>query len=156
MKLVNEYVIDQVTREFSVTDGALEAAIDEVKEKNGVLLSYFFSDNFSLYTQEEKEFSFFLFVVICKAIEKVKGDCPVVTEEQLGEAEERNWGLLETVKSHNFRERLDVFFADSPQEDLLAFIEDALTDDEESPVTKAGREGIFVALKSVVDCLTGS
>ena len=63
-------------------------------------------------------------------------------------------GFLETVKSNNSRDRMTVFFDDSDQEDLLAFVEDALVeDDEDSVVTKEGREPIFVALKTVIDII---
>ena len=42
------------------------------------------------------------------------------------------------------------------QEDLLAFVEDNLVEDEDSVVTKEGREPMFVALKSVIDVLTNA
>ena len=51
-----------------------------------------------------------------------------------------------------------MFFENTQQEDLLAFIEDSLTpgedDDEEFPVTEEGAEAMFVMLKTVVDVLT--
>ena len=49
---------------------------------------------------------------------------------------------------------MDVFFEDYAQEDMLAFVEDNLVEDEDSTITKEGREPIFVALKSVIDVLT--
>ena len=48
---------------------------------------------------------------------------------------------------------MDVFFENYQQEDLLAFVEDSLIDDEDEIVTKVGREPMFVALKSIIDCL---
>ena len=39
------------------------------------------------------------------------------------------------------------FFENSSQEDLLAFIEDSLLEEEEDLVTKVGREPMFIALK---------
>jgi hypothetical protein len=59
--------------------------------------------------------------------------------------------MLEPVKSKPFQHKADVFFKDYPQEDLLAFVEDALADDEDSEVTKEGREPMFVALKTIID-----
>ena len=38
----------------------------------------------------------------------------------------------------------------------LAFVEDALSDDEEELITKEGRESIFVTMKSIIDCLTAA
>ncbi|MEO0876376.1 MAG: hypothetical protein AAFY48_17390, partial [Bacteroidota bacterium] len=46
------------------------------------------------------------------------------------------------------------FFKQHPaEEELLALVEDAILDDDESPVTNEGREPIFVSLKSIIDCL---
>ena len=69
-------------------------------------------------------------------------------------AEERNWTILKLAKGRDFQERLNAFFEDHPEkEDLLSFIEDALLEDEDSPVTAEGREPLFVSLKTVIDCL---
>ena len=56
------------------------------------------------------------------------------------------------MTAKKFRERLDVFFQDYFQEDLLAFVEDSLSEEEEEMVTKIGREPMFVALKTIIDC----
>ncbi|MFK8104727.1 MAG: hypothetical protein AB8G15_19570, partial [Saprospiraceae bacterium] len=75
----------------------------------------------------------------------------------LEEKEEDNWEKLENVPAGSFRDRLDVFFKDYPQEDLLAFAEDALVEEEEDSdinLTKEGKELMFVALKTIIDCLT--
>jgi len=48
---------------------------------------------------------------------------------------------------------LDIFFKDYPQEDLLAFAEDALTEDDDSPVTAEGREPMMVFLKTAIDVM---
>jgi hypothetical protein len=46
-----------------------------------------------------------------------------------------------------------VFFDGYPQEDLLAFLEDSLQQDEENPVTGVGAELIAVTAKSIIDVL---
>jgi hypothetical protein len=84
---------------------------------------------------------------VVKAAKKV----PVVTALRIDQAEEDNWALLEPVKSKRFSDKADVFFKNYPQEDLLAFVEDMLTDDENTEVTKEGREPMFVALKTIID-----
>ena len=58
------------------------------------------------------------------------------------------------MTAKRFRDRMDIFFENYSQEDLLAFVEDNLVEDEDSLVTKEGREPMFVALKSVIDILT--
>jgi hypothetical protein len=99
-------------------------------------------------------------LVVWNAWDAVHGRQPFISPEALSEAEEKNWELLEATPAKRFRERLDVFFAHSTQEDLLAFLEDMLAepeedegDDAELSVSREGREPMFVLLKSVVDCL---
>ncbi|MCI5081058.1 MAG: hypothetical protein MRY78_05170, partial [Saprospiraceae bacterium] len=97
---------------------------------------------------------FYLATMLWKTIyDNAAQTLPPVTETQMGKAEERNWELIEEVKSKVFRERLNVFFEDSEQEDLLAFAEDMLTLEDQDELTEEGREPMFIALKSMVDCL---
>ena len=164
---VSETIIDKVVEQLETADFEME--IERFGKNQPALLGYVFSEDFELLTREEREYLLYLLIVIWKSVEKVKKDNPVTVENTsrknsidtpsvmsnaLSEAEERNWELLDEVKETRFRERMNVFFDDSDQEDLLAFIEDALMeDDDESVVTKEGREPMFVALKTVVDVL---
>lgn len=166
---VSENVIDKIVEQLETAD--FEKEIERFGKMQPALLGYVFSEDFELLTSEEREYLLYLLIVIWKSVEKVKKDTavvmdnvarkksmdnPTVMSNALSEAEERNWELLEEVKETRFRERMNVFFDDSEQEDLLAFIEDALVeDDDESVVTKEGREPMFVALKTVVDVLVG-
>jgi hypothetical protein len=80
-----------------------------------------------------------------------------VSEEELGEAEEKNFEILENSTAKNFRDRLNPFFEGTAQEDLVAFAEDAVLEFDSDPeyvLTKDGREPIFVALKTLIDVLT--
>ena len=87
-------------------------------------------------------------------------DLPIIDEEEIAEADEANWSLMESSKATDFHKRLDVFYEKSPEEDLMAFVEDALTgeaeneDGETFTLTPEGREPMFVALKTVIDVLT--
>lgn len=154
MPFVSEHIIDEAIDQLEITPGAYEQALADMDREQPVLLAYFFSEHFDLFTHEEREYLQYLALVIWRAAREVCGARPPVEEEQISEAEDRNWELLESVKSHRFRDRVGVFFENTEQEDLLAFVEDALLDDEEDTlVTKEGREALFVALKAVVDLL---
>ena len=118
------------------------------------MLAYLFNEDFKVLTKEERDFMLFLLLVVWKAIKNTGAVVAPITEKQLSDAEESNWAKIQTSKAKNFRDKLDVFFEQYPQEDLLAFIEDAITDEEEELVTKEGRESLFVTMKSVIDCLT--
>lgn len=152
--MVEAFIIDEVTEELSASEKALEHTLDLMNEEQPVLLAYLFSENFEIFTEREREFLLFLSCVIWKSIFRIFGSQATVTETHLAAAEDHNWGMLQEVKTRQFRDRLTIFFEEQPvEEELLAFIEDAILDDEESPVTSEGREPIFVSLKSIVDCL---
>lgn len=152
--MVETYIIDEVTEELSASEKALEHTLDMMNQQQAVLLAYLFSENFEAFEENEREFILFLSSVIWKSIFRVWGSQDPITEVQIELAEEANWALIQSAKGQNFRDRLNVFFEENPaKEDLLAFVEDALLEDEDSPVTEEGREPIFVSLKTIIDCL---
>ena len=61
--------------------------------------------------------------------------------------------MMEGAPGSNFHDRLNAFFNEYPQEDLLAFVEDSLESDEDITVSPAGRELIFVACCTLIDAL---
>lgn len=151
---VSENMIDAVILELEEADFAQEVAI--LGEKQPVLLGYVLSEDFELLTNEEREWLLYLVLVVWKATEKVHGKIGLLSKNALETAEEANWERLESVTTKRFRDRMTPFFDNYDQEDLLAFVEDSLTEDEEDTeavVTKEGREPMFVALKSVIDVL---
>jgi hypothetical protein len=155
MSFVSEDLIDQTIDLLETTPETFEHLMEKMEEEQPVLLAYFFSEQFELFTESERAYLQYLTLVIWHSCRKVFGQSPLITEEQISAAEDTNWEQLELVKAHAFRDRIGIFFEDTDQEDLLAFIEDALLDDEEDAiVTKEGREAMFITLKSVVDMLT--
>ncbi|MFZ4473604.1 MAG: hypothetical protein ACOYPR_00335 [Saprospiraceae bacterium] len=159
MKLVSEDIInDLVDALDNLTDEQYEAKMEAFSEAQPVIFAWLFSEQFDLLTEDEKGFMQYLALIIWCAVDKVGGkSVQPVSEDQIGEAEERNYEVLEQSTEQRFRERLDVFFEDTPQEELLAFAEEAVLEDEDDPssiVTKEGREPIFVALKTMIDVLT--
>ncbi len=151
---ISETIIDQVVEALEEAD--FEQEITDFTDEYPVLIEYWGAEDFTLLTQDERELMLYLLLVLTKSVEQAQGELPPFSDEALENAEERNWERLETVTSKQFRDRMDVFFDNYPQEDLLAFVEDNLVEDEDSVVTKEGREPIFVALKSVIDVLTNA
>jgi hypothetical protein len=159
MKFVSETVIDAVIEELEKLDDArYEDRMEAFSEAQPLLFAWLFSEQFDLLTDDEKGYLQYLALIAWSAIERVNGPLGMVSEQEIGEAEEKNYEVLELGATKKFRERLDPFFENTPQEDLLAFAEDAVLEEEEDPdslVTKEGREPVFVALKTLVDVLTG-
>jgi hypothetical protein len=156
MQFVSEEQIDRAAAELEQSEADYEAAIEAIKAAQPVLLAYPFSESFEAFTREEQTYFLYLTLVIWKATKSVNDDLPFVDEARLSELEEANWNIIQGNKGNTFRSRLDPFFENYAQEDLLAFVEDALTQDEdgEEIVSREGQEALFVCLKSVVDALT--
>ena len=72
--------------------------------------------------------------------------------EMIAQIEDQNWGVMDKQRG-DFSAKLNVFFDNYQEEDLLAFVEDMLVDDETTDITPVGREVIFIKLKTVIDFL---
>jgi len=158
MKFVPESVIDQIIEELeNANDDQYEARMEAFSEAQPVLFAWLFSEQFELLTEDEQGYLQYLCLIAWSAAERVNGPLEPASEEQIGLAEEKNYEVMELSTDKKFRDRITPFFDDTDQEDLLAFAEDAVVEDEDDPealVTKDGREPIFVAVKTLVDVLT--
>ena len=150
MKFISETLIDQIAEQPNEEDSQ-EELFREIAAKQPVLLSFLVADNLQVLTAEELELLYFLTAIIWKAITTIHPESPLIDQDTLGKAEEENWALLESNIRGTFSERITPFFVNYPQEDLLAFVEDALIFDEESQVTNEGRTYLFVVLKTLID-----
>lgn len=160
MEFVSEKIIDAIVEELeNLPDEHYEQHMEAFADAQPVLFAWLFSDNFDLLNEDEKGYLQYLALIAWLAIVKVNGPIEPVSEEQIGLAEEKNYEVLENSTAKKFRDRLNPFFENTPQEDLLAFAEDAVLEEEDEPealVTKEGREPIFVALKTMVDVLSAA
>lgn len=155
MKFVSEDIIDKVASGFDLDQYKPE----EEKiflEKQQAIAAYLISNGFSLLTNAEQDYLAFLTLIIYKSVVAVNPDIAIVSEKELGDTEEENWSILNDSTERRFHKRIDSFFEDYDQEDLLAFVEDALGDDEDGIVTREGKELLFIALKTLIDCLTST
>ncbi|MCB0618146.1 MAG: hypothetical protein KDC43_00780 [Saprospiraceae bacterium] len=161
MQTVPERTIDQVVEALEAETLSIETLVSDLSEQQPALTAYLFSDTFQILTEPERELLLYLALIVWRSIEEVAPNRPLVEPEDIEEFEENNWTVMGESQAKRFRERLDPFFADTKQEDLLAFVEDALTVDEqeeldtaELSLTKEGREPLFIGLKTLIDCLT--
>lgn len=153
MEVISELTVDLAAQRLGkfAEDESLPEYIEALKERQPHWLAYFTSETTDPLTAEEQEYLLFVSLNILTAIEMQVSNVPLIEEETIGRSEEKNWALLNQQQSKIFHERITPFFEEYPQEDLLAFVEDALIPDEESPVTKTGRELMFIMLKSGID-----
>ncbi len=158
-KFVSEDIIDAIIDELdTLTDDQYEQRMEQFATAQPVLVAYLFNDeNFHLLSEDETGYLQYLSLISWMAITRANGPAEPVSEEMIGQAEERNFEILEASTAKKFRDRLDAFFENTPQEDLLAFAEEAVLEDENDPealVSKEGREPVFIAVKTVIDVLT--
>lgn len=153
MTFISEEIIDAVAEALDLQPEKYEQLVEHFQQTQPELMAFIISEDTAFLTEEERDHFLYLSLIIWESISQQIAEIPLVKAEKVGQAEDINWEKLEKVKARSFRERMDVFFVDYPQEDLLAFVEDALTPDEESPITKEGREPLFVALKTLIDVI---
>lgn len=151
--IISESDIEQTLTWLEADPQQFEQAIDQLKEEQPQILAYLFSAAFDILTQNEKDLLLYLTIVIFLTYKQAREKLPIIDQDKIEETEEHNYTLFELTKAIEFRDRLDIFFENYPQEDLLAFVEDALTDEEEEQISKTGRAPMFIALKTIIDVL---
>lgn len=150
---ISEQIIDTVAEKLDEDVEYFQEHLADMQAKQPILFSYLVSENFKLLTKDEQDYLLYLSLVIWKAIDNQSPNLERVESEEIEEVEEKNWAVLLESKEKRFRDKLDIFFDNYSQEDLLAFVEDALVDDEDNFITKEGRDLLFIGLKSCIDAL---
>jgi hypothetical protein len=151
--MVQESTIDLVAERMAANSDNFTSGLNRFQEEQPVLAAYLFSENTEAFTETEQELFLFLALLIYHSIAVHRESTPpAVTEEALAQAEEVNYERMDAERGKPFRDRLNSFFVDYPEEDLLATVEDALLDEEEG-ITVEGREPLFLSLKSIIDSL---
>ena len=151
--LVDEKIIESVIE--SLEDNNKLLGLEERWEESFPAISdYLNKDSFSLLIEEEKAYVSFIIAVIFLSWEEKFGAFEKdFRPKKLEQIEEANWEKLNSAKGKTFREKLDSFFEGHTQEDLLAFIEDSIQDDEEQMVSGAARDIVFICATTILDTI---
>ncbi len=158
--MISEKTIDRVIGQFESEEADYEHTAREFADRQPAILSFLLSEQEGALTDDERDFMLYLAIVVWQSVEQEGPLTSPVAPKAVSDAEEINWDLMDKAKGRTFRDRLDIFFKNTDQEDLLAFIEDSLTLEEVEDggegisVTREGIEPMFVMLKTVVDVLT--
>ena len=148
--MIPEKLIDNVLESMERSD--FDSDLLQFKLNYPTLYAYLLNDQFELLTEDEFQLLLFNAMVIVRCFSET-GISAQLQEEEIEACESENWRMLDAAAPAGFSEKLDVFFESSRQEDLLAFIEDSLVEDEdrEIPISSVAREILFVSLKTIVD-----
>lgn len=160
MNLIPESSIDIVIDNFENGTLDYENIVEVFAEQQPVAMSFLLSDNEGALSDDEQDYLLYLAIILWQAVLQTNPNIKQVSPEEIAEAEEKNWSFLNETSTKPFRDRLDIFFENYPQEDLLAFVEDSVTgdadlDEEDSfQLTPEGQEPMFIVLKTLIDVLT--
>ena len=158
--MITEEIIDQTLEKFEDQTIDTEKAAIEFAQRQPGLFSLLTDENDGILSEDEQFFLLYLGVVIFNIVDKAMPGLPTVSVEEIAAVEEANWGIMDLTAGQPFHERLDPFFENYEEEDLLAFVEDALSSEVENEdgdlvsLTPEGVEPMFVMLKTTIDVLT--
>ena len=150
---ISEEAIDHLIETMDTSPDGVNRFWSHSQSQFPELSHYILNVDQDILTEDEYGQMLFIAMVILSAYKSVgsKSQLPDVPEK-ISKIEDQNWELLDNQRG-DFRTKLNVFFDQYPEEDLLAFVEDLLVDDEVSEISQVGREVIFVKLKTVIDFL---
>lgn len=153
MKFVSEDTIEQIIARTEDSD-VLSTLEKRWHDDYPAITDYFRQESFSLLTEQEVVYLKYILGVLFLSWEETNGEiAKSIQPKHLESLEEANWQKLNATKAGSFRERLDVFFKDHPQEDMLAFVEDSLQEDEDQLVTGPARDIVFICATTLLDVI---
>ena len=152
MQFISEHVIDEVIAQTE-NPAFLEAEWQKLAGENPALIEFISNERLELLTKEESELLEYLVLVIYSASCVVLQKKPMIQGSVLEEWEDKNWETWNERGVKSSKQAIDAFFENYKQEDLLAFAEDSLADEEDIKITNVGIEIIMVITKTVIDTL---
>jgi hypothetical protein len=107
------------------------------------LIAFIDQENYSLLTNDEIALLEYLTLVIYFSSMKMIEKTIQIQGKSLEAAEEDNWNTFNEITAKSFFNKLDSFFKDYPQEDLLALVEDSIQQDEDNIVHSSRQRNHF-------------
>jgi len=143
--MIKESVIELIISQLTA-----EGYEDSFSTEQSEYWHYINSDSFKGFTEEEDQLLFFVSSVIFHSVKHNNKSSQEFDIENFQKIEESNWSLREKNKS--WPDAKDAFFETYREEDLLAFVEDMLAE-EERTISDVAEEIIFITAKSYIDIL---
>ena len=152
--MIPESTIERVLDRLESGAEDFERGISAFADEQPHLVAFVTNEENAAFTEEEHRLLLFGALTIYRSVTEQEGAPAQVTPQSIEAAEEANYARMNEATG-NFRKKLDGFFGDTEQEDLLAFVEDLISAEaDEEAITKEAREPLFITLKTVVDVLT--
>lgn len=130
-----------------------EEEMKKMQKSQPWLLAYVFSDTFDILTDEERDLFLFLFVVSYKSFHKTYGELStVISEDEIGDCEEKLWSSWEELDSKSFNAHVDAFYDTLKESDLIDFLADSLITENQEDIM-SGRELMLVGLCTCMEVM---
>jgi hypothetical protein len=151
--MVTEATIEEVLESFVNDREEYEESLSDLMDQQPPLLAFLAQESNDVLTEEEKDVLWYIILIIITSSRRHGISVGELSDVDLGNNEESNWEILQQQPKGSFREKITHFFEAYEQEDLLAFVEDTLELEDDSPVTSVGRDVIFISAKTVIDSI---
>lgn len=154
--MIEEKTIDSAVDYLESREEEFELLVEDFGQAQPALLAYILSESTEVLTNYEKEYLLFLALTVWKSfdIAGLGAIIPEVEAAQIEEKEDIFWGWIGDSKEKDFNKKIDRFFEETEEEELYAFIEDALEMEENEWLTPQGREAIFVFMATLIEVLS--
>ncbi|MEY2905376.1 MAG: hypothetical protein RJA52_1392 [Bacteroidota bacterium] len=154
--MIEETTINAAVDYLESREEEFELLVEDFGQAQPALLAYVLSESTDVLTNHEKEYLLFLALTVWKSFE-LEGLGKIIQEvepEVIEEKEDVFWGWISESKERDFNKKIDRFFEESEEEELFAFLEDALEMEENEWLTPHGREAIFVFMATLIEVLS--
>jgi hypothetical protein len=154
--MIEETTINAAVDYLESREEEFELLVEDFGQAQPALLAYVLSESTDVLTNHEKEYLLFLALTVWKSFE-LEGLGKIIQEvepEVIEEKEDVFWGWISESKERDFNKKIDRFFEESEEEELFAFLEDALEMEENEWLTPQGREAIFVFMATLIEVLS--
>ena len=152
-QMVSEQIIEEVISVYDNDIEAYEEALAEIIDRQPALLAFLSQESNDVLTEEEKDILWYIILIVITSCRRDGISIGTLSDDKLGNYEEANWQVIQDQPKGTFRDRVTPFFHLYSEEDLLAFVEDTLEIDDESPISQVGREVVFISAKSIIDTI---
>lgn len=153
--MITESQIENLFDQFQENTSRQEMLYEEFFKEQPHCCLWILEGHQEVLTENEQDLLYFLSLFIWQCFSKFRNKVPEIQAEEIAEAEEVTWSLIEGHEKKSWAEKLNLLFEHCPEPELLAFVEDALVEDPEDQdlvVTAIGKEPVLVALFSLIYC----
>ena len=150
-KIYTEQDVESTFEWLEQNDQQAEQIFLDMDRMQPNILAYLFSDHQAVFSSNERELLVFACLVLYKCTSD--GHEEHIDLETIELAESKNYAKVNDKL--NYQDQIEIFFKDYIQVDLLAFVEDFISDEEDDlyAVSKESKLPIFITLKSLIDVL---